>query len=273
MSFKCFSSCVESWSSCLSSSQTLVCTKCSPRTNVGGTSGQTHVSGKQPKLPLFSFSTFHPHAVWTPLITGLVLKTDPVKCFDKPKKIWHLAGSSLLWWMDTMMLVSAAFFATFGVHSVSLFWDDMLSVQLPPATREPADVRPTQPTPADVPQWTLGWRGHRRGARQSDTTDRRRKSPPQKKIGKSHWPWPLCLGWHREILQVCICWVQVCFFFSQKHLLLLSVAPDKPGTFIIRQIIPVTKHTVQAATFFTDWFIVWSIKCPTTITQSPMWCI
>lgn len=64
------------------------------------------------------------------------------------------------------------------------------SVQMPPATREPANLRPTQPTPADVPEWTLGWRGHGgRAGRVTQQTDGERK-----KIGKSLWPWPLCFG-------------------------------------------------------------------------------
>lgn len=272
MSCKCLNSCVESWSSCLSCSQTLVCTKCSPRTNV---EGQTHVSGKQPKLPLFSFSTFRPHAVWTPLITGLVLKTDPVKCFDKPKKkMWRLAGSSLLWWMDIMMSVSAALFRHIWSAFCLSFFEmtcSLSSCHLPPES-QPTSGPHSRPRQMSRSGHTGG--GGTGGGPGRVTPQTEGERAPQKKSGKSHWPWPLCLGWLREILQACICWVQVCGgFFSHKHLLLLSVASGKPGTFIKRQIIPVTKHTLHAATFFTDWFIVWSIKCPTTITPSPMWCI
>lgn len=47
------------------------------------------------------------------------------------------------------------------------------SVQLPPATRAPANLRPTQPPPADVPEWTLRWRGH--GGREGRVTQQREK--------------------------------------------------------------------------------------------------
>lgn len=55
--------------------------------------------------------------------------------------------------------------------SLSLGCHARLSVQLPPATRELANLRPTQLTPADVLKWTLGWRGYGVGGRAGWVTE------------------------------------------------------------------------------------------------------
>lgn len=57
-------------------------------------------------------------------------------------------------------LISSAFSA----RSLSLRRSARLPVQLPPA----------QPTSADVPGWTLGWRGHGGQSRRGDTAGRGR---------------------------------------------------------------------------------------------------
>lgn len=124
--------------------------------------------------------------------------------------VW--VGSSIVCWMDTMMkqrIGQRCSFITFGVLSTSLSFSPLFvsffcslrrraqpSVQLPAATREPANLRPTQPTPADVPEWTLGWRGH--GGRAGRVTQQTEGDRAKK------WPWPLCLAWQRDCVCVCV---------------------------------------------------------------------
>lgn len=121
--------------------------KCSPRTNLQGISGQT-CAGEAAKTPSIFFVNLPPHTVWIRQITGFVLKTDQVKCLDTPPH----PKFGFFWMNRHHDVVSGTFFLAHLECTLSLFlWDDMLSVQLPPATREPANVRPIQPTSADVP--------------------------------------------------------------------------------------------------------------------------
>lgn len=57
-------------------------------------------------------------------------------------------------WHQRVSLISSAF----STRSLSLRRRTRLPVQLPPA----------QPTSADVPGWTLGWRGHGGQSRQRE---------------------------------------------------------------------------------------------------------
>lgn len=85
------------------------------------------------------------------------------------------------------------------------------SVQLPPATREPANLRPTQPTsstPADVREWTLGWRGH--GGRAEWHNRAPKKKGLEKAIGLGYYIWAdiekICVCvWERETAVECMC--------------------------------------------------------------------
>lgn len=124
-----------------------------------GVQGQTHkaveaihVSGKKPELPLFSFSTSHSRAIWIASITSNVL---PVERYGKPGIDPKTAGGQCC-----PFFLAFSFSPALLRHILSLFSFEMTRSALRPAAtchQRGSQPRPTtQPTPADVPEWTLG---------------------------------------------------------------------------------------------------------------------
>lgn len=100
--------------------------KCSPRTNIEGRhcrAKQKCQQSKAAKTPSVFFFSLPPHTVSTVFDCWLGIKNRSSEVrFDQPSSI--LAGSSILRWMDTVMLAVIdlrRLFTTFRVHSVSLY--------------------------------------------------------------------------------------------------------------------------------------------------------
>lgn len=143
--------------------------RCSPRTNMEAFEAKLLCWGNSQNSFYFLFQLSTPHSLNT--LTDCCLhnknrsgemlwRTESSYCVMNghhyvawPSAIaafsQHLEGS-----LSVLLLSALCLFL------VSLKWHAWPSVQLPPATIEPANPGPTQPTPADVPEWTLGWRGH-----------------------------------------------------------------------------------------------------------------
>lgn len=164
---------------------------------MGGFSDHASASGTEPKLSLFYFPSSHP----TQLNTAdywLGIRTDKVQCFDK------LKSESLhryLGFVINGLPVLFCFFLSFLFYHLSVFcfflslllsppslslfvllflalWkpraqSSLSSCHLPPESQ--TNLAPTRPTPADVPEWTVGLEGARGQSRQRERHKHRKK--------------------------------------------------------------------------------------------------
>ncbi len=160
---------------------------------------------KAAKTPFIFFFNYPPYTAWTPFITGLVLKTDLVKCYDKLKN--GSLSSKLYCVMNghhdvAQPLASAAFFTTFGVHSVSLsfsplslsralFFEITCLALCPAATCHQRASQPQAHT-ADPRQMSQSghWGGGGTGAELAEWHNRQKEKEPKKKV----WKKPLALA-------------------------------------------------------------------------------